>query len=120
MYNIWVAFRYVFKRENKRKLFKKSCKSKMDNRRRNGTNKVGKSRSWQNKYWIKDGEYMGNEKKEGEDDKDENVIIPYALFEKMLKNQEEMCERFCRLILIILIILILPILAWAIGYFILL
>ena len=63
---------------------------------------------------------MGNEKKEMENDKNENVIIPYALFEKMLKNQEEMSERFCRLILIMLVILMLPILAWAIGYFILL
>ena len=63
---------------------------------------------------------MGNEKKEMKDDKNENVIIPYALFEKMLKNQEEMSERFCRLILIMFVILMLPILAWAIGYFILL
>ena len=63
---------------------------------------------------------MGNEKKEVENDKNENVIIPYALFEKMLKNQEEMSERFCRLILIMFVILMLPILAWAIGYFILL
>ena len=43
---------------------------------------------------------MGDEKKEVKIDKNENVIIPYALFEKMLKNQEEMSERFCRLILI--------------------
>ena len=63
---------------------------------------------------------MGNEKKEAKDDKTGNVIIPYALFEKMLKNQEEMSERFCRLILIMFVILMLPILAWAIGYFILL
>ena len=63
---------------------------------------------------------MGDEKKEVENDKNENVIIPYALFEKMLKNQEEMSERFCRLILIMFVILMLPILAWAIGYFILL
>ena len=62
---------------------------------------------------------MANEKKEVEDDKTGNVIIPYALFEKMLKNQEEMSERFCKLILIMLVVLILPILAWAIGYFIL-
>ena len=63
---------------------------------------------------------MGDEKKEVENDKNENVIIPYALFEKMLKNQEEMSERFCRLILIMFVILMLPILAWAIGYFIIL
>ena len=63
---------------------------------------------------------MGDEKKEVENDKNENVIIPYALFEKMLKNQEEMSERFCRLILIMFVILMLTILAWAIGYFILL
>ena len=63
---------------------------------------------------------MGDEKKEVENDKNENVIIPYALFEKMLKNQEEMSKRFCRLILIMFVILMLPILAWAIGYFILL
>ena len=63
---------------------------------------------------------MGDEKKEVKDDKTGNVIIPYALFEKMLKNQEEMSERFCRLILIMFVILMLPILAWAIGYFILL
>ena len=62
---------------------------------------------------------MGDEKKEVKTDKNENVIIPYALFEKMLKNQEEMSERFCKTILITLFILILPILAWAIGYFIL-
>ena len=62
---------------------------------------------------------MGDEKKEVKIDKNENVIIPYALFEKMLKNQEEMSERFCKTILIMLFILILPILAWAIGYFIL-
>lgn len=63
---------------------------------------------------------MGDEKKEVKDDKDENVIIPYALFEKMLKNQEDMIKSFCRSLIIMLIILILPILAWAIGYFILL
>ena len=62
---------------------------------------------------------MGDEKKEMKIDKNENVIIPYALFEKMLKNREEMNERFCKTILIMLFILILPILAWAIGYFIL-
>ena len=62
---------------------------------------------------------MEDEKKEVKTDKNENVIIPYALFEKMLKNQEEMSERFCKTILIMLFILILPILAWAIGYFIL-
>ena len=63
---------------------------------------------------------MEDEKKEVEDDKTGNVIIPYALFEKMLKNQEEMSERFCKTIVVMLIILISPILAWAIGYFILL
>ena len=63
---------------------------------------------------------MGDAQKEVKIDKNENIIIPYALFEKMLKNQEDMSERFCRLILIMLVILMLPILAWAIGYFILL
>ena len=62
---------------------------------------------------------MGDEKKEVKIDKNENVIIPYDLFEKMLKNQEDMSKRFCILALIMLIILVLPILAWAIGYFIL-
>lgn len=64
---------------------------------------------------------MGDEKiKEVRDSENENVIIPYALFEKMLKNQEDMVKRFCRLTITMLIILILPILAWAIGYFIIL
>ena len=62
---------------------------------------------------------MGNEKKEVKIDKNENVILPYTLFEKMLKNQEDMSERFCKTILIMLFFLMLPILVWAIGYFIL-
>ena len=62
---------------------------------------------------------MGDEKKEEKIDKHENVKILYAQTEKMLKNQEDMSKRFCRLALIMLIILVLPILAWAIGYFIL-
>ena len=63
---------------------------------------------------------MEDEKKEVKEYKGENVIIPYELFEKMLKNQEDMSKRFCKTIVVMLIILISPILAWAIGYFILL
>ena len=62
---------------------------------------------------------MGDEKKEVKNDKNENVILPYALFEKMLKNQEDMSEKFCKTMLIMLFFSMLPILVWAIGYFIL-
>ena len=50
----------------------------------------------------------------------EPVIIPCDLFEKMLNSQIEITKKFCRIIIFMFIILILPILAWAIGYFILL
>ena len=52
--------------------------------------------------------------------KKEPVVIPYDLFEKMLNNQVEVTKKFCRIITFMFITLILPILAWAIGYFIIL
>ena len=51
--------------------------------------------------------------------KDENVQIPYGLFEKMLNNQKEISKMFCRTIIIIFIILVLFMLALSIGYFVL-
>ena len=51
--------------------------------------------------------------------KDENVKIPYGLFEKMLNNQKEIVKMFCRTVIIIFTILVLFMLALSIGYFVL-
>ena len=51
--------------------------------------------------------------------KDENVKIPYGLFEKMLNNQKEISKMFCRTIIIIFTILVLFMLVLSIGYFVL-
>ena len=51
--------------------------------------------------------------------KDENVKIPYGLFEKMLNNQKEIVKMFCRTIIIIFTILVLFMLVLSIGYFVL-
>ena len=51
--------------------------------------------------------------------KDENVQIPYGLFEKMLNNQKEISKMFCRTIIIIFTILVLFMLVLSIGYFVL-
>ena len=51
--------------------------------------------------------------------KDENVEIPYGLFEKMLNNQKEISKMFCRTIIIIFTILVLFMLVLSIGYFVL-
>ena len=51
--------------------------------------------------------------------KDENVQIPYGLFEKMLNNQKEITKMFCRTVIIIFAILVLFMLALIIGYFVL-
>ena len=51
--------------------------------------------------------------------KDENVKIPYGLFEKMLNNQKEISKMFCRTVIIIFTILVLFMLALSIGYFVL-
>ena len=51
--------------------------------------------------------------------KDENVQIPYGLFEKMLNNQKEISKMFCRTVIIIFTILVLFMLVLSIGYFVL-
>ena len=51
--------------------------------------------------------------------KDENVQIPYGLFEKMLNNQKEIVKMFCRTVIIIFTILVLFMLALSVGYFVL-
>ena len=51
--------------------------------------------------------------------KDENVKIPYELFEKMLNSQKEIVKMFCRTVIIIFTILVLFMLALSIGYFVL-
>ena len=51
--------------------------------------------------------------------KDENVKIPYELFEKMLNNQKEIVKMFCRTVIIIFTILVSFMLALLIGYFVL-
>lgn len=50
---------------------------------------------------------------------DEYVTIPYSSFNKMLETQDKMTKRFCKTIIITTAILILPIVIWAIGYFLL-
>lgn len=63
---------------------------------------------------------MGDEKKREVEIKDnEYVTIPYSLFNKMLEEQNEMTKRFCKTIIITTAILMLPIVIWAIGYFLL-
>ena len=51
--------------------------------------------------------------------KDENVKIPYGLFEKMLNNQKEITKMFCRTVIIIFAILVLFMSVLLIGYFVL-
>ena len=69
--------------------------------------------------------YFLDERKDLMDDektkisKDENVKIPYELFEKMLNSQKEIVKMFCRTVIIIFTILVLFMLALSIGYFVL-
>ena len=63
---------------------------------------------------------MGDEKKREVEIKDnEYVTIPYSLFNKMLEEQNKITKRFCKTIIITTAILMLPIVIWAIGYFLL-
>lgn len=63
---------------------------------------------------------MGNDKKREVEIKDtEYVTIPYSLFNKMLETQDKITKRFCKTIIITTAILMLPIVIWAIGYFLL-
>ena len=63
---------------------------------------------------------MGDEEKREVKIRDnEYVTIPYSLFNKMLETQDKMTKRFCNTIIIVTAILMLPIVIWAIGYFLL-
>ena len=63
---------------------------------------------------------MSDEKKREVEIKDnEYVTIPYSLFNKMLETQDKITKRFCKTIIITTTILMLPIIIWAIGYFLL-